>query len=66
MILCVLITNSQTLDFLDYLKMVLPPDAFRTVLCGSIFDKTAFCLGKKQGVLVNDERYSWYNRVGNF
>ena len=51
---------------MDYLKTVLPPDAFETFLCGSIFDKTAFCLGEKQGMLVNDECSSWYNRVGNF
>ena len=29
----------------------------------SIFDKTAFCLGEKQGMLVNNECSSWYNRV---
>ena len=29
--------------------------------------KTAFCLGGKQDMLVNDEcSSSWYNRVGNF
>ena len=42
-------------DLLDYLKTVLPPDAFEAFFHGSIFDKTAFCLGKKQGMLVNDE-----------
>ena len=26
----------QRLDFLDYLKMVLPPDVFEIFLCGSI------------------------------
>ena len=46
--------------------MVLPPDAFETFLHGSILDKTAFCLGEKQGMLVNDEYSSWYNRVGDF
>ena len=25
-----------------------------------------FCLGKNQGMLVNDECSSWYNRVGVF
>ena len=29
-------------------------------------DKTAFCLGEKQGMLVNGECSSWYNRVGDF
>ena len=28
--------------------------------------KTALCLGEKQGMLVNDECSSWYNRVGDF
>ena len=41
--------DSQRLDILDYLKMVLPPDAFKTFLHGRIFDKTAFCLGEKEG-----------------
>ena len=31
----------------------------------SIFDKTTFCLGKKQDMLVNDECCFWYNRVGH-
>ena len=52
--------------FLDFLKTVIPPDAFKAFLCGSIFDKSAFCLGEKQGMLVNNECSSWYNRVGNF
>ena len=25
-----------------------------------------FCLGDKQGMLINDEHSSWYNRVGYF
>ena len=58
--------DSQRLDFLDYLKMVLPPDDFETFLCGSIFDKTAFCLREKQGMLINDEYSCWYNRVGDY
>ena len=36
-----------SLDFLDYLKTVLPPEAFKAFVCVSIFDKTAFSLGKK-------------------
>ena len=47
--------DPQRLDFLDYLKTVLPPDAFEAFVHGSIFDKTAFCLGEKEGMLVNDE-----------
>ena len=46
--------------------MVVPPDAFETFRCGSIFDKTAFCLGEKEVMLVNDECSSCYNRVGDF
>ena len=30
------------------------------------YGKAVFCLGEKQGMLVNDECSSWYNRVGNF
>ena len=59
-------SDSQRLDFLDYLKTILPPDAFETFLRVSIFDKTAFCLGEEQGMLIKDECSSWYNRVGNF
>ena len=51
---------------LDYLKEVLPLDASEALLHGSIFDNTAFCLGEKQGKLVNDECNFWYNRVGYF
>ena len=28
--------------------------------------KREFCLGEEQGILENDERSSWYNKVGNF
>ena len=38
----------QRLDYFDYLKMVLPPDAFENFFCGNIFDKTAFCLGERK------------------
>ena len=31
-----------------------------------ILVKAAFCLGEKQGLLVEDECSSWYNRVGDF
>ena len=46
--------------------MVLPPDAFEAFLCGSIFDKTEFCLGKRQdmvnvalGMRVGDFQYQF-------
>ena len=41
-------------------------DTFEAFLCGSIFNKTAFYLGEKQGILVSDECRSWYNSIGNF
>ena len=40
--------------------------AFEAFLYDSIFDITPFYLGEKQGMLVNDECSSWYNRIGNF
>ena len=52
--------------FLDYLKRVLLPDDFEAFLCSNSFDKTVFCLGEKQGMLINDECSCWYNRVGDF
>ena len=52
--------------FLDYLKRVLLLDDFEAFLCSSSFDKTVFCLGEKQGMLINDECSCWYNRVGDF
>ena len=58
--------DSQRLFLFDYSETVLPPDAFETLLCGSTFDKTPFCLGQKQGKLVNDECSSWYNRCRRF
>ena len=56
----------QRLIFKDYLKDILPLDTFESFLNSSIFNKTAFCLGEKQGMLVNDECSSWYNTVGKF
>ena len=58
--------DSQRLIFKNFLKNILSPDAFEAFLHGSIFDKTALCLGEKQGMLVKDECSSWYNRVGYF
>ena len=58
--------DSQRRNFFDYLKQVLTPKAFEAFTQSSIFDKTIFCLGEKQGVLVNDDCSSWYNKVGDF
>ena len=52
--------------FFTLLKQVLPPDAFEDFMHHSILDKTIFWLGKKQGVIVNNDCSSWYNRVGDF
>ena len=34
--------------------------------CHSVLNKTIFCLGEKQSMIVNDDFSSWYNRIGNF
>ena len=52
--------DTQRLDYLGYLKAVLLPDGFVIVFRNSIFDKTAFCLGEEEGMLVNVECISWY------
>ena len=52
--------------FVDYLKQVLLPDAFEAFVCSSPFNKSVFCLGEKQGMLLNDECSSWYNREGEY
>ena len=49
----------------DFLKLFEGNPSSEAFLCHGISDNTAFCLGEKQGMLVNDERSSWYNRVGN-
>ena len=48
------------------MKQILTPEAFEAFKHSSIFDKAVFCLGEKQGMLINDECSSWYNRVGDF
>ena len=58
--------DSQRQIFFDYMKQILTPEAFEAFNHSSIFDKTVFCLGEKQGMLINDECSSWYNRVGDF
>ena len=47
--------DSPATRFFGLFETVLSPDAFETFLRGSLFDKTAFCLGEKQGMLTNDE-----------
>ena len=42
------------------------PDVVEAFLRGRIFNKTPFCFEEKQGMLLNDECSSWYNRVGGF
>ena len=42
------------------------PGSIRRVNPFNIFDKAVFCLGERQGMLVNNECTSWYNRVGDF
>ena len=48
--------------------MVLLPDAFEAFFVGAFMIKlhTAFCFGEKQGMLVNNECSSGYNRVDDF
>ena len=59
--------HSQRPIFWDYLKHVHLPDAFEAFLyCIRNFNKVVFCLGKKQGMLENDECTSWNNKVCNF
>ena len=63
---CVCIIWFPATNFLDYTKQVLTPEAFAAFNHSSIFDKAVFYLGEKQGMLVNNEFPSWYNRVENF
>ena len=58
--------GSQRQNFLDYTKQVLTSEVFEAFIHGRIFDKAVFCLGEKQGRLVNDECSSRYNKVGDF
>ena len=48
------------------MKQILTLEALEAFNCSSIVDKTVFCLGEKQGMVINDECSSWYNRVGDF
>ena len=47
--------DSHRLNFFQYLKTVLPPDAFETFFVVTLLIKTAFCLREKEGMLINDE-----------
>ena len=58
--------DSQTQSFSEYLKQVLIHNGYETFIHRSVSDKVVFCLGERQGVLVDDECDSWYNRVGDF
>ena len=48
------------------MKQILALEAFKAFNNSSIFDKAVFCLGEKQGMLINDECSPCYNRVGDF
>ena len=39
---------------------------FETLVIVAFLKKKFFCLDFKQGILINDECSSWYNRVGDF
>ena len=58
--------DSQRQFFSDSMRQILTLEAFEAFIHSSIFDKAVFCLGEKQGMLVNDECRSWYNKVGDF
>ena len=58
--------DSQRQFFVYYTKQILTLNAFEAFNYSSIFDKMVFCLGEKQGMLINNECSSWYNRVGDF
>ena len=48
------------------MKQILTLEAFEAFNYSSIFDKAVFCLGEKQGMLINDECSLCYNKVGDF
>ena len=51
---------------LHCMKQILTWETFEAFNHSSIFDKAVFCLDEKQGMLINDECSSWYNRVRYF
>ena len=66
MFFCCTSYDSQGQILVNYLKQVILLDTFEAFLGSSIFDKAVFCLGCKQGMLVNDECGFWYKRIGDF
>ena len=58
--------DSQRQKFFVYLKQILTPETFEVFIHSNIFEKAVFCLGEKQGTLVNDECSSSYNKIGDF
>ena len=48
------------------MKQILTSEAFKAFNYSSIIDEVVFCLGEKQGMLINHECSSWYNGVGDF
>ena len=58
--------DSQRQIFLNHMKQILTQETFEVFNNSSIFNKAVFCLGEKQGMLINDDCSSWYNRVGDF
>ena len=48
------------------MKQILTLEGFKPFNHSSIFNKAVFCLGEKQGMLVNNECSSWCNRAGDF
>ena len=54
--------NSQR-ECLDYLKQVLPVDAFEAFMHHRVFVKTVFCLEEKQGMIVNDDNIYMYSGI---
>ena len=48
------------------MKQILTLEALKAFNHHNTFGKAVFDLGEKQGMLVNNECSSWYNRVGDF
>ena len=42
------------------------PDAFEDITHHRVLDEMVFCLGEKQGMIVNGDCSLWYDRVGGF
>ena len=45
---------------------MLLPDEFEAFMHHRVFNKMVFCLGEKQGMIINNGCSSWYNRIGDF